>query len=489
MGRKYCVRFINSAPEARGSPSAAADASGPERAADSKPGPAAPGQSRQIIRSRFGCAECRNRHVKCDEAFPVCQRCHRRGTVCRPRARPLGWRTEIPWLANPGLNPPWKTRPNGRLLQFWMEIASHILTMSPDHNPLSFPLIPLLAESPSLLHAVQSVSAGYEVFFQQSSLDLCLTERGLALEFVRKELQEHTAGSPISPASVLSVFVLGISASWVETTPTTYGQEHLVAGRIMLDKLLRDEKTRSDPITTFLLGWYLHWDMACSLVASLDGLLPLDPPEMGLTVREMQSSFHPMTGFSTELFYILSRLGRYCRQVCKHPQQRDEILETAFHQQLISWQPKCEAQDHVDLNDAFKYHGLITLGRVCGQASQASLDWTNAPGPTAEVEGEAKLREYTLKCLDATSAVPLESLCTNYLAIPLLTAGSELTSGDLASREKVIVLFRALYSRNRLQVNIWAIELLDELWALRDLGINLSWMELQTQKQWVLQFG
>ncbi|KAM6525815.1 hypothetical protein FALCPG4_011350 [Fusarium falciforme] len=485
MGRKYCVRFINSAPDARDFPAVAT--SGTERAADSKPRPAS-GQNRQVIRSRFGCEECRNRRVKCDEAFPVCLRCQRRGSVCRPRARPLGWRTEIPWLANPGLNP-WKTRPNARLLQFWMEIASHILTMSPDHNPLSFPLIPLLAESPSLLHAVQSVSAGSEVFFQQSSLDLCLRERGLALELVRKELQEHTSGSPISPASVLSIFVLGISASWVETTPHTYGQEHLVAGRVMLDKLLKDEKTRSDSITIFLLGWYLHWDMACSLVASVDGLLPLDPPEMTLTLHEIQSDFHPMTGFSTELFYILSTLGRYCRQVCQHPQQRDEALEAAFHQHLISWQPKCEEQDHINMNDAFKYHGLITLGRVCQQASQASIDRTKPPEPITEVEGEAELREYTLKCLDAISGVPLDSLCINYQAIPLFTAGSELTSGDLASRGKVIELFRALYSRNRLQVNIWAIELLEELWALRDLGITMSWMELQTEKQWVLQFG
>lgn len=484
MGPKYCVRFINSAPKP--SDVLVAATSGTVRA-DSPPRHTS-GQNRQVIRSRFGCEECRNRRVKCDEKFPVCLRCQRRGTFCHPKARPVGWRTEIPWLANPGLNP-WKTRPNARLLQFWMEVTSNILTMSPDHNPLSFPLIPLLAESPSLLHAVQSVSAGYDVFFQQSSLDLCLRERGLALELLRKDLQEHTAGSPISPASVLSIFVLGISAPWIETSPHTYGQEHLVAGRIALKELLNNEKTRLDSITTFLLGWYLHWDMACSLVASVDGLLPLDPPELSLAFQYIHSSFHPIVGFSAGLFYVLSRLGHYCRQVYEHSQQRDEVLEIAFYQQLISWQPMCQEQDHVCMNDSFKYHGLITLGRVCGPVGMTSINKTKALEPIFKVQAEAQLREYTLKCLDAIFGVPLESACINYQAIPLLTAGSELTASDMATRERVIELFKALFSRNRLQVNIWAIELLEEIWVLRDLGIAMSWMELQTQKQWVLQFG
>ncbi|CAG8888530.1 unnamed protein product [Penicillium egyptiacum] len=370
-----------------------------------------------------------------------------------------------------------------------MEVASNILTMNPDHNPLSFPLIPLLAESPCLLHAVQSVSAGYEVFFQQSSLDLCLRERGLALELLRKDLQEHTAGSPISPASVLSIFVLGISASWVEASPHTYGQEHLVAGRVILDKLLKDEKTRLDSITTFLLGWYIHWDMACSLIASVDGLLPLDPTEFSLALQEIHSSFHPMVVFSTGLFYILSRLGRYCRQVYEHPQQRDEALEIALSEQLISWQPICQEQDHIYMDDSFKYHGLIMLGRVCEQVGKTSIDKTKAPEPAFEVQAEAQLREYTLKCLDAIFGVPLDSACINYQAIPLLTAGAELTDSDMDTRERVIELSKGLFSRNRLQVNIWAIELLEELWVLRDFGIAMSWMELQTLKQWVLQFG
>ncbi|KAH6981560.1 fungal-specific transcription factor domain-containing protein [Ilyonectria sp. MPI-CAGE-AT-0026] len=488
MGRKYRVRFVNPAPNPLPPlprPPAAADAIA-NIDGEAQPRPC---QNRQAIRSRLACEECRSRRVKCDEVFPVCLRCQRRGTVCHPRARPPGWHIEIPWLVNPGLNP-WKTRPNARLLQFWLEIVSHILTMSPDHNPLSFPLIPLLADSPSLLHAVQSISAGYEVFFKLSELDLCLRERGLALQLIRKELQEHTAGSAISPASVLSIFVLGISASWAEAAPHTYGKEHLVAGRVMLDKLLNDDKTRSDPITTFLLGWYLHWDMACSLIASVDGLLPLDTLEMTLALREAQSSFHPMTGFSTELFRLLSSLGRHCRRVCEHGnQQRDEALETALYRQLVSWQSTCKGQDHVNMNESFKYHGLITLGRVCNQVGQPCLDKAKAPEWTSETEVEAQIRSCTLKCLDAIFVVPLDSPCINYQAIPLLTAGAELTSGDVLSRGKVVELFRAMYSRNRLQANLWAIELLEELWALRDLGISMSWMELQMQKQWVLQFG
>lgn len=85
--------------------------------------------------------------------------------------------------------------------------------------------------------------------------------------------------------------------------------------------------------------------------------------------------------------------------------------------------------------------------------------------------------------------IPSSSSYHNILALPLLSAGAELSAENDHLRNEVRKRFRALYSLNRIPNNLVAIELLEELWILRDNGSKISWLALMLQKNWKLVFG
>lgn len=71
--------------------------------------------------SRFGCRNCKLRRVKCDESFPVCLKCQRRGSICIPSAPPPSmWHTEMPWTMTKSLSDPWTgaVTPDKQLLSY-----------------------------------------------------------------------------------------------------------------------------------------------------------------------------------------------------------------------------------------------------------------------------------------------------------------------------------------------------------------------------------
>uniref|UniRef100_A0A0C4DI66 Zn(2)-C6 fungal-type domain-containing protein n=1 Tax=Fusarium oxysporum (strain Fo5176) TaxID=660025 RepID=A0A0C4DI66_FUSOF len=169
----------------------------------------------QRTKSRLGCLECRIRRVKCDETFPVCLRCQRRGSVCMASNRPARWRIEMPWLSNMALLNSWPADnpPNKRLVQYWIE---------------------------------QSISAGHEVFFNDRALTLCLQERGHSMRLVREELQVQDSET-ISITSILTVFLLGVSSSWIESRPESWGKEHLDGARALIKtQTLTTEKPKDN---------------------------------------------------------------------------------------------------------------------------------------------------------------------------------------------------------------------------------------------------
>lgn len=49
-----------------------------------------PRRGRGAARSRLGCVTCKGRHVRCDEAYPVCSHCSRLQLECRYLRRPRG---------------------------------------------------------------------------------------------------------------------------------------------------------------------------------------------------------------------------------------------------------------------------------------------------------------------------------------------------------------------------------------------------------------
>ncbi|KAH6873409.1 fungal-specific transcription factor domain-containing protein [Thelonectria olida] len=438
-------------------------------------------------KSRSGCKECRTRRVKCDETYPVCLRCQRRGSICRSATRPVQWHTEMPWLSHSVVLDSWTghATPNKRLVQFWIEQTSHMMALDRNNNPLSLPLLQYLAACPSLLHAVQSVSAGHETFFSSESLRTCLEERGLALKLLREEVQDP---GQMSISSMLTVFVLGVSSPWIELRPNAYGKEHLDGARALIKHMLSHKRMREDSLAKFLLGWYLYWDMSSSFLDTTEGASRSEADDI-VAVLHSDDCFHPMIGFSSELYALVATVGRHCRWVLENETTLPG-LEQDLRDRLLAWQPGHHDKHLVNLSLAYRNHGILMLYRTCetpvASACKTSSEETQ-PGDTAETE--CAVRSLVLESICMMLKTPLSEPCANFQSLPLLSAGAELMSTDEELRNNVKARFKGLYSSSRVMVNMWAIELLEELWDLHDCGVNVSWIDLCTTKGWNLCFS
>lgn len=84
---------------------------------------------------------------------------------------------------------------------------------------------------------------------------------------------------------------------------------------------------------------------------------------------------------------------------------------------------------------------------------------------------------------------PINAPAFNFHSTPLLTAASELRLDDADLRAAAINHFKVIYSTNRVAVNMQAIDLLQELWDLKDRGIVVTWLELLEARNWTLTFA
>lgn len=401
------------------------------------------------------------------------------------------WQVELPWLPETHtqftLSPHLAaSKANKKLLQYWLENASQIMVLDPNVNPLSFPIVEHLLKSPSLVHIIQSVSAAHQTFFGSDSLALSLRERSSALTSVRQELQaigKHPRGS------LLTVLMLGISTSWMQEQPHDFGVEHLFGARAIIDQILgeENENNRNDPFTHFLIGVFIYWDMTCSFLIDSSNQQPLNTPLIYGHIQEVRGTYHPMNGYAVEIIYLLGFLGRYCRTVIDTG-QRDLLLEATLEEQLLEWDTAQDDRALMLLSDSFRKHGLITLYRICGRQKKVPCVTEEREASFIE-ETEEIIRDYALQIIDQLSDIKLTSSYLGLQSIPLMTAGSELAEGDVPQQEEVSRRFRALYSLQRLSSNLRAIELLEEVWRMRDSGVKISWLELMLQKNWRLRLG
>ncbi|CAI6045858.1 unnamed protein product [Clonostachys chloroleuca] len=465
-------------------------------------------------RSRLGCRECRRRRVKCDETFPVCLRCQRRGDVCESQTRSRLWQPETPWLHVAGLgkrtpslpaaeetamtspSSPW----DQKLLRYWLEKASQIMALDPDNNPFSFPLLENSGQLPAMIHAVQSIGAAHQDFFDMSKLNKCLEERALALRLIRQELQQ--ASKDIT-ACFLTVFLLGLSYFWtagpfIDLDGIRQAQAHFLGGRQLIDFILAIPVEERTERMHFAIGSYLYWDMACSFLIEPEYQRPLDTAEILAAVQVLAGRFHPILGYSAEIAYLDACVGRYCRSVVDTG-VRDAVLEATLEEQLLAWKPN-DVQELSHISEAYRSHGLLNLYVVCYRSSSTptlsthwSSEWRPDPASpeeeSAEDELEARIHSIALRTVTSLMHVPDNHPCTNVHGIPLLTAGSELTADDAKERDQVRKRFRALYSFNHLPANLAAIQLLEELWSLRDVGIGVSWLSLMVEYNWNIMLG
>jgi hypothetical protein len=388
-----------------------------------------------------------------------------------PRGSPSHWQVETPWIwslswfATPALN--------RRLLQYWLENASHMMTLDPDNNPMSFPIVEQLLESEPLLHAVQSISAAYELFYDPPSIQDSLVERSKALRTVREELGAQTA---IRPQTFLAVYMLGVSSPWIDHSPCSFGQEHLLAARSILDQLLQQPDFVDHPYRSFIIASFIWWDMSCSLLVDPAEQQPLDTPEIYAAVTSLRGKFCAIVSHAIDLYYELGRLGRYCRRIYDHT-SRDLSLEDEIESRLLAWEHLNNDEPLRTLNETFRLHGLLMLYRLCNRSDELG-------------EGaEDYIRQSSLSILQNISQIRTDSPVFKFVHIPLLNAAAELTAEDEALRKQVMDWCAVLYSTNRSPTNTWASQLLQTNWKLKDEGKGSTWLHLMLRKQWRLNLG
>ncbi|CAG8004813.1 unnamed protein product [Penicillium salamii] len=436
-------------------------------------------------KSRSGCRECRQRKVKCDETFPSCVRCQRRGSVCQPNLRTSDWHFEIPWLAYSPLttvclNSHPDIKVNARLMRYWLEATSQMLSVDPGNNPFSFPILKYATVSRSLVHFLQSASAAQEEYFHQPKLSVSLDERGKALIALREELESQS--SPLSH-SFLTLLMLGMSSSWMAMEPTEYGKEHLVVAQTVAEMVIKRKDSKKEELDHLTLGIYVYWDMACSFCLDPEDH-PIDGDSSLKTyVKQARNRFHAITTHSIDLYYLLGRLGRYCRVVVDQG-IRDLVYEANAEKNLKEYESIESDPAARSLTEAFRKHGLLLLHRFCGKPGVSECIFP------AQVENENYVHDLAVDIIELLLQTESNSPYLNIQTIPLMSAGAEMTSLDGFKRDQIRHRLNEVYSTNRLLSTLWVIDLLEELWVLHDSGMtHITWLQLMLSKNWRLRIG
>ena len=418
------------------------------------------------------------------------------------KSRKPQWQLEMPWLANarlayqPASSILLLTHTNEHLLRHWFEHASRIMVLDPEKNPLSYSVVKYLFESPALVHILQSISAAHEHFFEPSRMILCLEERGRALARLKIEIRQEE--NPII-YKFLTIILLGLSAAWVDQTRSEFGKEHLQAAANMVEKVISDNAINPlSPLSHYAIGKYIYWDMVCSFLVHTDEQHPTYSEVVDSYVHGARDLFHPTMGYSMETFHILASIGRYYRRMVDYG-ERDLSLEKTLEEILLN--EVAFKQDDPALHllgDGFRKIGLITLYRIRLRFAieyaplelHAVMSKDEDSILSVNVEDlEQTTITYAQLTIDDLAATPITSPYLNLQPLQLLMAGGELPASDKDRRCEVRQRFRALFSLNRLPVNIWALELLEELWSRHDTGDSITWLELMTSNGWRLMLG
>ncbi|KAI9932597.1 hypothetical protein MW887_008842 [Aspergillus wentii] len=434
-----------------------------------------PGRPRN--KSKLGCRECKTKRVKCDEAYPTCKRCQRQGLVCSSVPRLTQWQVETPWLS---LQP--KTHVNRRLLQFWLEKASQALVIDPENNPFSFSILKHVAQSPALLHAIQSVSASHEQYFPAKTPILALEERGKAIVCLRREINQIQRAPYTQFLTIMLLALMQIA----DHDPKDYGKQHLFGARTLINNMLQDTSmlTTNDPVFRLCLGSYLYWDMCSSFLVEPCEPQGLDLSTLSLAVHRMGDWHHPMYGTCSRLLLIIANIGRYCRQIHDMPQNRNPMQEAILEAQLRAWTTSPPNPDLGHLYEAFRNHGLVFIYRSRAHAQRAC-----PTDPDVAESQEPLILQYAEQTIRHLISIPESSNYLNFQSLPLLTAGSELNESNGFLRDQVRGRLRAIYSLNRLPANLMALQLVEDLWDTRDSGNPSFWLSHTLQKDWRLLLG
>jgi hypothetical protein len=435
-------------------------------------------------KSKLGCKTCKARRIKCDETYPVCRRCLKRGSICLPAARSQQWICELP--PNLGIHLPNFSNVDKESLQYWLEKACHILVTDTENNPWSYPILRYVDQSPALAYAIQSISIGHKTFFDKKSRSALLEQRALALASLRQELDDRERQSHL-PA-FLTAYLLMVSTAGLDMDMADYGQKHFVGARTLLCSILLTPNALDVGTLHLLLGYYVYCDMCISfLVDPEDGVFS-NNEQIHSAIGQTRHLQHPLVGFSLEIIYLMGTIGRYCRRVLDTGEQ-DAIFESTIEEQILDW--VCSTSNPMldALSSAFRDTALILLYRICGPQPRTFQYEEDIPDCDS-AHLEAVIRKLALQAINTMGSIPPSSCFSNILPLPLITAGSELGSENGGERSYVLERFGALYSFNRIPINLMAIELLNRVWCQRDQnGPVSSWISVMLHNDWKIMFS
>lgn len=356
-----------------------------------------------------------------------------------------------------------------------------MLVIDTENNPWSFPILRYLEHSAALVHALESLSIGHEAFFNAASRPAVLASRVQALNALQKELLDHRDVATV-PA-FLTAYLLGMSASCVDMDDKAdFGHEHIIGARAIIDRLISKPGALEDPMNRFLFGVYVFWEMACAILPEPEEQEQINP-KIYAGIQQTRHFHHSLVGNSLEIVYMLITVGRYCRSVidgCPRSLELEEMLQ----EQILDWDSPHENPHLNTLSHSFRNSAIILLYRICGTLPRESE--MMGDDDLQPLTSDAVIRRYAMQVLEELDETPLSSPCLNLHPFPLLTAGSELEAEDVSERQRVRARLKAVYSLNRFPLYLLAVELLEEVWELRDQGLKFSWVEVMLLKRWRL---
>jgi hypothetical protein len=427
-------------------------------------------------KSQFACLDCKERHLKCDEAFPVCSRCKQRGIICRSSFRSTQWQIEIPGLTIGSNLSTIPSAVKNHLLRYWLEKASQIMVIDPNVNPFSFEILKYLRTSRSLIYTIQSLSLAHQGFFSSTSCEGVLQEQAHALSLVQIELQQDAP----TYGSLLAVILLGLCSAWLDNQrDVKFGKEHLQGTRAIIDILLASPGAEKDSFLQQSLAIYLCWEQAVAFFLNEnDQIIPYSEDFLRC-VQEMRSQYNATIGYSSDIMLVLGNVGRYCGAIMNGA-LRDFSLEAFLEQRLLQLDDaSSDAQSHL-VNNSFRRHGLIMLYRSI-QCAPSSLLLGFSTNDSDDIFGgqypdELIIKQYAKEILDDIFSLPVDSCYHSLVSLPLFTAGAELDCDSSWERQQVRERFQNLFSSTRLPANIHAVKILEELWQMQDSGNGVFWL-------------
>ncbi|SPJ88950.1 uncharacterized protein FTOL_12845 [Fusarium torulosum] len=428
------------------------------------------------IKSRSGCEQCKRRRVKCDEKRPICTRCLLRKETCTGNFSYDVWQIERPWISHERVPSAPSALENATLRHWYDSACLNMAIFYPPANPLSHALSSWLRHSKALRHTLESVSEAHQHHFLPEKLSSALQTRGLAISSLQKEIARlqlsHTKQQTLLRTTILSSLILFVSSAWLDPSGNDVGIMFLSGISDVIASLADSAPT--DTFAFYLFGLYLYCEAFSSfLVPTGTGKSHSSVSAVLVAIQRppIDSLIHPVTGISSTLCPLISEAGRYFRWVLD---SKSICMETFcdLEKRLRDWVPPATVipqENLLQLAEGYRSIGLIMLYQA--NATQGQHSTTNLI-----------LTQMVLEVMRILKGIPNHNPLLNWVGPLLIIAGPELPAAFAEERALVETKFESLATWTRVQTYNRGLELVREVWELRDLGIEASWLEVMLDK-------